>query len=39
MIKEIIKDLDREDIIEIVGGLTAWSGIFILGFMAAIICG
>jgi hypothetical protein len=39
MIKEIIKDLEREEIIEIVGGFAAWSGLGIIVFMLSVICG
>lgn len=39
MIKEIIKDLEREDIIEIVENCVAWGGLFFVLFMVSVIGG
>ena len=39
MIKELIQDLDREDIFEIVGELIGWSGLFVICFMISVVCG
>lgn len=39
MIKELIKDLEREDILEIVKNLAAWASLFFLIFMLSIIAG
>lgn len=39
MIKELIQDLEREDIVEIVGGLVGWSGLIAICFMLSVVCG
>lgn len=39
MIRELIQDLEREDIIEIVGDLVGWSGLFAVCFMLSVVCG